>query len=255
MANNGPWAHAWQQLLNRHTPFRPAEDEDFQGLLRQLTNLEETFLERPELRRYYDECMRDPKESEAAREHEELPDPDGSIAHVCAMQIQLMEDTFYSLKLEQYANALDNRGWMNLFRRWGNSPTFRARFRRVAGTFSKEFVDFYEHFIEGWPPIDEAPVPHPWDFPPTREPMKLADLYPDIDARWAGVRVTRGTYLDPGRREAGTPHGGPPPRPEEAHTPAGAHGKEGLLAQSEPPAGGQSSPPPPPPPPVTGSNE
>ena len=40
-------AWIWDDLMIRHSPFRAAEEEDFQELTRELVNLEQQFLEKP----------------------------------------------------------------------------------------------------------------------------------------------------------------------------------------------------------------
>jgi hypothetical protein len=79
------------------------------------------------------------------------PIDDVRIRHVVAMQLQLMEDTFYTLRLDRYANAPDNSGWVNLFRRWANSSTFQRHASALQTTFSREFMHFYRHYLEGGP--------------------------------------------------------------------------------------------------------
>lgn len=67
-----------------------------------------------------------------------------STMHLISSQVQLMENVFLGLRLaEYYAHPL-NRGWMNLFRRWAITPTFRRCWPIVCGTFSRAFVEFAE---------------------------------------------------------------------------------------------------------------
>jgi len=86
------------------------------------------------------------------------------VRHTVAIQAQFLEDMFYVLELDRHANAPDNRGWMNLFRRWGRSPTFNRWFNDLRSTFSLGFLNFYDLYLRNHPRrIDERPVPHPWD--------------------------------------------------------------------------------------------
>ena len=114
------------------------------------------------------------------------------------MQIQLMEDVYFSVRLDQYVNARDNRGWVNLFRLWSYSETFRRHFNQLQTIYSTDFVAFYYNYIEGWAPIDEEPVPHAWDV-----------LYATEQAHPVAFRCRNvgapGFFLDPGRREARDP--------------------------------------------------
>ena len=80
-------------------------------------------MENPGLHAYYRECMDLPDDVDPLPAVDVKPiDP----VNLIVMQIQLMEDAYFSLRLDQYANARDNRGWMNLFRRWAQSETFQA---------------------------------------------------------------------------------------------------------------------------------
>ncbi|MBI1872606.1 MAG: hypothetical protein HYS05_01795 [Acidobacteria bacterium] len=148
MADEYGWSDAWQDLLVLHTPFRASENENFQDLLRQLSAIEQLFLEHLSLQAYYLECMELSPGPTAS--------PSDETVHMCAMQLQLMEDAYFSLRLDQFANAPDNRGWMNLFRRWGRSSLFQIQFLALQSTFSIQFVEFYQNYVENWDPIDDA---------------------------------------------------------------------------------------------------
>jgi hypothetical protein len=210
----------WQELVYRHTPFRPAEVDDFQRLMQQSSALERLFLETPRLERYYCECMGRPVEGYSS-------DADAS-RHVAAMQLQLMQDVFYSLHLDQYANAPDNRGWMNTFRRWGSSPAFTTHVEELRDTFTKAFIAFYDHYIKGWK-VD-CPVPHRWD----------RRLKESGGARYEGLTGAAldqcrksngpGVFLDPGRREAA---GAPDMEPSE-ETQKDQQGESGTLDEKRP---------------------
>jgi hypothetical protein len=183
-----------------------------------------------------------------------------------------MEEVFFGLQLTRYANAPDNRGWMNLFRRWGRSPTFNRRFDRLRSTLALDFLDFYDFYLRYYPcRIDEHPIPHPWDreerrgdprypdiLPPSRTggepgicPKFLAEPARPVDE--ARREYLPGLYLDSGLREART-H--PPRTVEQAGT--GGHGiddakggTQGYETPSQPPgdagpAAGPAAPGPPP---------
>jgi hypothetical protein len=148
---------AWDDLLIYHSPFRAADSEgEFRELTSKLAELEKLVVDTPGLVPYYRECMGLPKHLPAGIEP---LDP----VNLIVMQIQLMEDVYFSLRLDQYANARDNRGWMNLFRRWAASQTFRDHFKELQTVYSSDFVAFYCNYIEGWGPIDQEPLPHAWD--------------------------------------------------------------------------------------------
>jgi len=58
--------------------------------------------------------------------------------------IQLMEDTFLDLRLDDFWEHPDNRGWAMLFTRWARSPIFRAVWISTRRTFGIRFEYFCE---------------------------------------------------------------------------------------------------------------
>lgn len=255
------WGDALQDLLIGHTPFQPTETEDFQELTRQFSALERLFIDHPRLQPYYAACMGMPVSAAV-----DSPEPWETV-NAASMQIQLMEDAFFSMRLFHYANAPDNRGWLNLFRSWARYERFRQHFDDLSANFSGRFVAFYKDYIENWEPIDDAPVPHAWDLAPRPPDYELAteeDLLPEEWERWqkdkgrdpekvkesyyscatvrsmknarrrsAGNRQVKGLYLDRGRREAGTPYGRPAGRHRDDATPIEGEHSE---APRQPPA-------------------
>jgi hypothetical protein len=149
---------AWTELLILHTPFYPIEQPDYQRLANTFRQLESTFLDDDDLHQYYVESFR-PETKKPGDEWVESPPRSSNAAgwkihHVAALQAQLIEDVYYALRLDRYANSPDNRGWMNLFRRWGRSDTFNARFDTLRSTFTRDFEEFYDAFVRYLPPID-----------------------------------------------------------------------------------------------------
>jgi hypothetical protein len=256
---------AWFRLQILHTPFRATSRSEYLGLTAWLKKLEEFFLEHPAFEAYYLESFApetDPPSPDAA-----LP-PSAEIDHIAANQAHFMEEVFFGLQLERYANAPDNRGWMNLFRRWGRSPTFNRRFDTLRSTLALNFLDFYDFYLRFYPcRIDEHPIPHPWDREERRKDLRDPDiLTPSRTGGEPGPCPTSlaeparrkeeprreclpGLYLDSGLREART-H--PPRTVEQAGT--GGHGVEdakggtqGYETPSQPPSdAGPAAPGPPP---------
>jgi hypothetical protein len=241
-APNMKWADAWQQLVYEHSPFRAADVADFQRLLRQLSELERLWLSSPELESYANELAG----PVAARSDAGDSGPLSRIRHVVAIQLQLMEDAFYSLRLDRHANAPDNRGWMNLFRRWAASGTFRTHMRTLEKTVSRRFVSFYNHYIEGWK--EDVPIPHPWDVRADSRKAKNkkggAEAYAGatrdaLESCRTGPYQGKGIFLDPGLVEAGQQDAHEPPRVK--------HGEHGTTepspstAPASPPPGGEDS--------------
>lgn len=62
--------------------------------------------------------------------------------HVAAQMIQVMENAWVGMQLdEEHAHPL-NAGWMNLFRRWGNTSALQRYWPMLRHEFSRGFVDF-----------------------------------------------------------------------------------------------------------------
>ncbi len=60
----------------------------------------------------------------------------------CNSLIQLMENVYLDLSLEDEYDHLDNRGWMNLFRHWSWSGMFRVTWAIAACTYGSRFQSF-----------------------------------------------------------------------------------------------------------------
>jgi hypothetical protein len=227
-SNRKAW-DAWDDLLIHHSPFKAADSEHFRELTKSLNELEQVVIENPGLHAYYRECMLS-ADTIAAPATDVVPiDP----INLIVMQIQLMEDAYFSLRLDQYANAHDNRGWMNLFRSWARSKTFQQHFRQLQTMYSNDFVTFYCHYIHNWGLIDTQPLPHAWDVMHATESGLHAVAW---ECRRRGAR---GFFLDPGRREAREPDDTTKFAPQEPQPLSGQRGS--TLASETPPP---SSPPP-----------
>jgi hypothetical protein len=61
---------------------------------------------------------------------------------VCLELLQLMENSFIVLRLDEFWTHPDNRGWAILFIRWARSPTLRAAWKRYRHTFGIRFEYF-----------------------------------------------------------------------------------------------------------------
>lgn len=189
---------AWRNLALTHASFRATEQTEYRELVDELRDIERLFFDHPELSPYYDECQQPPSTVAAARSA--APDP--RVRHVVAIQAQFMEDVYFVLQLARFPNALDNRGWMNLFRAWGASETFNATFDRLRHTFTTEFVEFFDSYLCRFPgTIEQYPIPHPWDSSEVRADPRVAAGIAPRPGEDAGS--LRGVFLDSGLQEAG----------------------------------------------------
>ena len=68
--------------------------------------------------------------------------------YFCNEVIQLMEDAYVDLHLEEEFDHPDNRGWMNLFRHWSGSGMFCATWAICAGIYGARFQRFCERHLD-----------------------------------------------------------------------------------------------------------
>jgi hypothetical protein len=68
--------------------------------------------------------------------------------YLCNSMIQLMENVYLDLQLEQEYDHPDNRGWMNLFKHWSWSGMFRATWAVSACTSGARFQSFCKHQLD-----------------------------------------------------------------------------------------------------------
>jgi len=64
--------------------------------------------------------------------------------HFCSALLQLMEDVYLDLNLEEDGDHPDNSGWMNLFHHWAWSSMFRVTWMINASCFGARFRRYCE---------------------------------------------------------------------------------------------------------------
>lgn len=64
--------------------------------------------------------------------------------YLCSRMIELMEDVYRDLRLEDNFDHPDNRGWMNLCRHWAGAAMLQATWSVTASTFDARFQRFCE---------------------------------------------------------------------------------------------------------------
>jgi hypothetical protein len=62
----------------------------------------------------------------------------------CTSLMQLMEDIYIDLNLEENFKHPDNQGWMNIFRRWWRTPTFQYAWKISRPDFGTRFCNWCE---------------------------------------------------------------------------------------------------------------
>jgi hypothetical protein len=132
------------QLFTKHTA-------TFTGILERLKNDENLrFLDR---QIYPEWNLLSPEDERWKRVRDKsmwLPDdPEEFRAgfYICNQMIQLMEDAYLDLRLEEDFDHPDNRGWINLFKHWCWSGMFRITYAMSAGMFGARFQTFCKDYL------------------------------------------------------------------------------------------------------------
>ena len=206
-----PGCSVWRALLHEHMPFHHVREEDRAVLLDKQRDLEHIFLGAHDSRlsAYYKEAwLGIPPVNRELQPATDVNANDADLMrHVVHLQALLMAQAVEALRLDRYANAPPNRGWMNLFRRWGASWTFNYWFDELRDTFSRSFVHFYDDYVRYiGQRIDEVPLRHPWDMKATFE-RRVERLQDEIEHRGTRIKVEPrpspypGLFLDSGTLE------------------------------------------------------
>ncbi len=96
--------------------------------------------------------------------------------YFCGSLIQLMENVYLDLRLQEEYDHPDNRGWMNLFKHWSWSGMFQATWAVTAVTYGHRFQDFCQVHL-GLEALGKVSV----------HPVLLGD---------PGTALTRGAFLE-----------------------------------------------------------
>lgn len=100
---------------------------------RALDGIWERFRQSPNLNRLMSELMGGPTTAASATREETC---------ACLELIQLMENVFLDLRLDDYWEHPDNRGWGMLFMAWARSGIFRAVWKQTRSSFGIRFEYF-----------------------------------------------------------------------------------------------------------------
>ncbi|WP_337175045.1 patatin-like phospholipase family protein [Paludisphaera sp.] len=72
------------------------------------------------------------------------PDYERAELHAVIRMLQIMENAWLTLALRRNSGLPINRGWLNTFRRWANTPAFQAFWPSLRPEYAAEFVRFCE---------------------------------------------------------------------------------------------------------------
>ncbi|MEK6410372.1 MAG: patatin-like phospholipase family protein [Acidobacteriota bacterium] len=174
----------FEELKSTLSPRYQMEDE-FINLQDQLGEIDRAFAD-PDVAAYTYEIYPEigPKGSavdspasraSVARDDQAEHERDRKIFIFCNLQVQLMENVFLALDLDNPENRdhYFNRGWMNLFRRWAQARHFRHAWAVIIGTFSVGFQKFCEDAL--MLQVDIRVAPAKWSDLSAREKQYLKE--------------------------------------------------------------------------------
>jgi hypothetical protein len=114
--------------------------ETFLQHTKTLDGIWERFRQSPKLHPFFEELI----QQTVAPAVESVPHVHDEEMIIGLELIQLMENVFLDLRLDDFWLHPDNRGWAILFMRWARSPRFRAIWKRTRRTFGIRFEYFCE---------------------------------------------------------------------------------------------------------------
>ena len=66
---------------------------------------------------------------------------------MAAQMLTVLENAYFTLHLERHWRHPIHNGWMETYRRWFGSPTFRAAWQALEGEFSHVFQEFVKEEV------------------------------------------------------------------------------------------------------------
>ncbi len=129
-------------LQSRWSDAPELEDENFVESTQAWIALQHDFRTDPDLARLSREIY--PEMPPAPKTAPPLKDPDRAEAHAVSQMLQIMENTWLSLGLRRYSDLPLNRGWVNTFRRWVNTPAFQRLWPSLRPEYGTDFCRFCE---------------------------------------------------------------------------------------------------------------
>jgi Patatin-like phospholipase len=114
-----------------------------------------------------------------------LEDPARAECHAVSQMLQIMENTWLSLGFKRYGATPLNRGWVNVFRRWVNTPAFQRLWPSLRPEYGSEFCRFCEeelHLASVKPEV--VPIQEPLQ---QFELEAIAILKEEFEREWAAA--------------------------------------------------------------------
>ncbi len=102
--------------------------------------------------------------------------------YFCNNLLELMQNVYLDLNLEEEHDHPDNRGWMNLFKHWSWATMFRATYAICCSTFGARFQTFCKRHLELEPGhVRIVTRPERVPVPPVPERWALEDILKEAD--------------------------------------------------------------------------
>ena len=142
-SKGGDLKEVFSRLRRRWFPPPPGLESSFLESTKGFVDLQETLLEDGNLRHL------------SFNLYPELQPGGGSVdktqiemrraeLHTVSIMLQVMENAWLGVRLDEFHAHPLNRGWMNVFRRWTNSSILRNYWPMLRGEYSQDFVSFCE---------------------------------------------------------------------------------------------------------------
>ncbi len=181
------FSHLCHALRSHWMTTPPGMQESFLGETDDLKDLERLLRDDPDLLRYDLEIFPELCSVFGMDQGSVAPNPRAAL-HTCNLQVQLMEQVYLAVKLEEFHGHALNRGWMNLFRRWTSSATFRLFWTTLCGMYSQQFVRFAEQHLNL--SIDTVAR-----LEPLGTTSDLSSLFRELSIEWGSVPDYAHTFM------------------------------------------------------------
>jgi GNAT superfamily N-acetyltransferase len=133
------------ELRRRGFPPLPESGENFLQAVEPFAELHKAFRDQS------------PPSAVAQAMYSELPTPAGGVAdvHTSLLMVQVLENAWFTLNLDEQSAHPLHTGWMNLLHRWSQIPPLRECWPVIRHEFSRGFVEFCER-VGGLPKPERA---------------------------------------------------------------------------------------------------
>ena len=126
----------FSELLRQWTTPPPPMEKEFLSTVDEYLRLLGDLQDNPKLQRFRNCLYPELNGKPTPQEYNEL--------HATSHMLQVMENSWLKLNLDEYHNHPRNSGWKNVFYRWSRSPILRKYWPMLRVEYSRDFVEFCE---------------------------------------------------------------------------------------------------------------